>query len=399
MNRAQDQGAPARSLALSIAPIAGVVFVAFFVIGLAMPVLPLHVHGHLGLGAFIVGLVAGSQFLASLISRFPAGRYADQRGAKRSVVVGLVVAAVAGLIYLLSLRLQALPALSAGVLIVGRGVLGAAESFIITGALGWGVALGGPQNAGKVMAWMGLPMYAAFALGAPAGSALYARTGFDGVAFATVAAPLLALLAVAPLPGVAAGGRGRPDYRSILGAVRTPGLGLALSSAGFGAITIFVALLFAQRGWPAAWGAFSALGVAFILARLVLGQLPDRLGGGRVALISIIVEACGLAVIWAAPTPMLAYAGAALTGLGYSLVYPALGAEAVRRAPPQSRALVMGAYTACLDLALGVGGPVLGLLAGVAGPRSVFLASALIVLSGALVAARLTPARSQPEAL
>jgi MFS family permease len=391
-------GAKPSSLALSIAPIAGVVFVAFFVIGLAMPVLPLHVHGHLGLSTFVVGLVSGSQFMASLISRFGAGRYADQRGAKRAVMVGLVVAAVAGLFYLASLRLQPAPVLSAAVLVLGRGVLGAAESFIITGALGWGVALGGPENAGKVMAWMGLPMYAAFALGAPVGSSLYAHSGFAGVAVATAVAPLLALVVVAPLVGVAPSGRGRPDYRSIWGAVRTPGLGLALSSAGFGAITIFIALLFAQRGWSGAWGAFSALGVAFILARLVLGQLPDRFGGGHVALISIVVEAGGQSLIWSAATPMWAYVGAALTGLGYSLVYPALGVEAVRRAPPQSRALVMGAYTACLDMALGVTGPVLGLLASVAGARSVFLASGMIVLCGAPVALRLKPNPKQRRA-
>jgi len=60
-----------------MAPIMGAVFISFLVIGLAMPVLPLHVHQGLGLGTFIVGLVAGSQFAASLISRVWAGRHAD----------------------------------------------------------------------------------------------------------------------------------------------------------------------------------------------------------------------------------------------------------------------------------------------------------------------------------
>src|ERR1700716_3663194 len=85
-------------------PIMGVVFVAYLVIGLAMPVLPLHVHQGLGLGTFVVGLVAGSQFAASLISRLWAGHQADIRGAKRAVVAGLLTAAASGLLYLLSLR-------------------------------------------------------------------------------------------------------------------------------------------------------------------------------------------------------------------------------------------------------------------------------------------------------
>ena len=44
------------------------VLIGFLVIGLALPVLPLHVHQELGLGTFVVGLVTGSQFAASLVS-------------------------------------------------------------------------------------------------------------------------------------------------------------------------------------------------------------------------------------------------------------------------------------------------------------------------------------------
>src|SRR4051795_3558200 len=123
------------SVVAALLPIMAAVFVAFLVTGLALPVLPLHVHRGLGLGALVVGLVAGAQFTAALLSRFFAGRYADNRGGKRAVVVGLVVAAAAGLLYLASLRFSRAPATSAVVLLAGRAVLGAAESFIITGAL------------------------------------------------------------------------------------------------------------------------------------------------------------------------------------------------------------------------------------------------------------------------
>jgi len=49
-----------------LVPIVGVVFVAFLVTGLALPVLPLHIRSDLGLGTFMVGLVAGAQFGAAL---------------------------------------------------------------------------------------------------------------------------------------------------------------------------------------------------------------------------------------------------------------------------------------------------------------------------------------------
>src|SRR4051812_12623426 len=86
----------------ALLPIIGVVFVAYLVIGLAMPVLPLHVHQRLGLSTFMVGLVVGSQFAAALVSRIWAGHYSDTRGGKRAVVAGLPTAARSGLFFLLS---------------------------------------------------------------------------------------------------------------------------------------------------------------------------------------------------------------------------------------------------------------------------------------------------------
>src|SRR5437899_5586953 len=175
-------------------PIMGVVFMAFLIIGLAMPVLPLHVHQGLDLSTFVVGLVAGSQFAASLVCRVWAGRHADTRGAKQAVIAGLVASAAAGLLYLLSLRFVRNPEISVAILLLGRVVLGAGESFIITGAQTWGLALAGAQNTGKVLAWMGTAMYAAFALGAPVGTALYGPYGFAAIAIATTLVPLATLL-------------------------------------------------------------------------------------------------------------------------------------------------------------------------------------------------------------
>ena len=63
---------------------------------------------------------------------------------------------------------------------IGRRLLGGAESFIITAAVSWGLALVDPR-----IAWVGSAMFAAFAIGVLAGSALYAAYGFAAVAFAT----------------------------------------------------------------------------------------------------------------------------------------------------------------------------------------------------------------------
>ena len=369
---------------IELVPVAGAVFVAFLVIGMGMPVLPLHVHEGLGFGAFLVGIVTGSQFGVAILSRVWAGRKSDTRGPKSAVLAGLAVAAASGLVYVLSVGFSSHPALSLTILLLGRALLGVGESFIIVGGQSWALTLLTARNTSRVLAWVGSAMFAAFAVGAPIGSALYGRFGFAAVALATTLLPLATLLAIARLRSVPPVPRLQTGLSKIMAAVWMPGLASALSSIGFGAMPAFSALLFVAHRW-AAWTAFTMFASVFIVTRLFLGHLADRFNGPKVALASVVVEAAGLSLLWLSPSYLLALAGAALTGFGYSLVYPALGVEAVRIAPPQSRGLDMGAYTAFLDVALGFGTPALGLLADHAGLGSVFAASMFAALGSAVI--------------
>jgi MFS family permease len=384
MSAISEQEPVLPGFAATLLPVMGVVFVAFLVIGIATPTLPLHVHNGLGMGTLMVGLVAGSQFAASLVSRPWAGNFSDSRGAKGGVVAGLLAAAASGIVYLLSLAFS--PQTSVTVLLLGRGLLGGAESFIVTAAVSWGLALADSRSTGKVIAWVGSAMFAAFAIGAPAGAALYAAYGFAAIALSTAIAPLHALLLVTRLPTVAPVQRARFSFAKVVRAVWVPGLGSALGSVGFGAVTTFVALLFAARGWDNGWLAYTAYAVAFILARVFFSHVADVVGGAKIALACALIEAIGQALIWLAVRPEMALAGAALTGFGFSLVYPGFGVEAVRRVPAQSRGLAMGAYTAFLDLAQGLASPALGLIAAGARLNVVFLVSAGTVFCAALVA-------------
>ncbi|MHA6908146.1 MFS transporter [Ralstonia pseudosolanacearum] len=364
----------------TLAPIMAAVLVGFMIIGIALPVLPLHVHENLGFDTFVVGLVAGAQFTASLLSRIWAGSYSDRHGAKQGVVAGLVSAAVAGLLYLLSLAFAKLPVLSVAILLVGRGVLGGAESFIITGAVTWGLGLVDRGHAGKVIAWVGTAMFAAMALGGPVGTVLYTSVGFVAIALTTMLLPLIVLLYVVRRPAIAPQASGEhSSLKTVLSAVWLPGLGAALASIGYCAILAFGSLFYTGMHWYPVWMPFTAFGLALMLARTVAGHLPDRFGGARVALVFVVMQVLGLILMWLASTSVIASAGAALAGFGYSLVYPGLGVEAVRASTPENRGLAMGIYTAVLDVAMAVGSPALGWAGGQFGLGAVFLAGAMVV--------------------
>jgi len=381
------QSPTTKSVGILLVPVMSAVLAGFLIIGIALPVLPLHVQQDLGFGTFVVGLVAGSQFAASLFSRVWAGSFADTKGAKRAVVTGLVVAAASGFLYLLSLAFIGSPTTSVIILLLGRALLGGAESCIITGGVSWGLARVEPANAGKVIAWVGTAMFAALAVGGPIGAMLYAVNGFAAIALVTMLLPLAVLVLLWRLPGIKpATTRSSSTSRHVAGTVWLPGLGAAFSSIGYGAILAFSSLLVSEHGWHPFWLPFSAFGVALILARVLLGHLPDQRGGARIALLFVLVEAAGLALIWLARGTLMATAGAALAGFGYSLVYPGFGVEAVRGVSPENRGLAMGLYTVFLDVALGFGSPALGLVADLAGLQAVFMASAVVVLVAAGIA-------------
>jgi MFS family permease len=376
-----ETATPGRAQYVRLAQVIGVLFVGYLIIGIPLPVLPLYVHRDLGFGPFMVGTVAGAQFAASLVSRMFAGRFTDTRGPKSAFVVGLLLTAASGLLYLASLPFADVPVTSVSLLLVGRVLLGFGESYIVTGALGWGLILLGSASAGKAMSWLGTSLYAAFAIGAPIGSSLYGHWGFSAVAVATVLMPLVALALVAPMRGVSPPPPAPAGLKKVLAVVWVPGTTLALSGVGFSAIMTFASLLYASRHWSPAWLPFTALSVAFIFGRVVLGHLPDKLGGVRVALVCIAVEAIGQALIWLAPNATIAFIGVAVTGLGYSLVYPGLGTEVVQAASPQSRALALGAYTAFLDVSLGFSGPLLGLIATGRDLSIIYAVSTFVVLA------------------
>jgi MFS family permease len=373
---------------LKMLPISAAMFVGFLTIGLALPVLPLHLHFTLDMSPVIVGAAIGAQFAAALLSRAWAGGLADTRGSKRAMVMGLLVASTAGVAYLASLAFVGTPAVSLGVLTLGRLLLGCGESLVMTGSLSWGIALVGPRNAGKVMAWVGAAVFGAYAAGAPLGTFVYGRYDFIGIAFTTIVIPLLALGFIAPAAPLAVTATSRVPFYKVLGTVWVPGMGMGLCCVGYGVITTFIALLFAAKNWGSASLAFTSFGAAFILARIFFSHAPDQ-GGAKVALVCVAIEVVGLLLIWQAVSPMIVYAGTALVGFGYSLAFPGFGVEAVRRAPPQSRGAAMGAFVAFLDIALGVTGPTAGAIAGVAGVNAVYLAGACAVTLSAFVAAYL----------
>ncbi len=370
----------ARLLPLDIA-----VFLVYLTVGAPLPVIPLFVHDRLGFDPLIVGIVIGAQAAATLLARPLAGGLADRRGTRAAVIVGALISALAGVFYFASTFLESSPMASLAAIIAGRLALGLGDSLFLTGAMAWGVQLGGPKNAGKGLMSVGIALYAAMAIGAPLGIVLFNNGGFAVLALIVAATPLLACLIAQRLPAQPVVAGLRIPLREVFGRIWRPGAGVALSGVGFAVIAAFITLYYQSHGWNGAAYGLTAFGVAFIVARLFFGGYPDRFGGARVALACLAIEVVGQLLLWFAPLPVIALLGAALTGFGYSLAFPALCLEAVRRVPPQSRGSAIGAYVVCLDFSLASAGPVAGLMVAPLGYSAIYLLGAACAALAAML--------------
>ena len=364
-------------------------FVVYLCIGIPLAVLPGFAHLDLGYSTILAGLAVSAQYLATLMSRPYAGRMADAMGPKRAVLTGLVVLALSGLFLALAALVPTIPALSLVLILLSRLGLGFAESWVSTGSITWGIGGIGGEHTARVISWNGIATYGGIALGAPLGVTLARDHGFIALGILTfvlglIAVPLaLAKARIAPSQGE------RLPFKSVLSRVMPYGVGLALGSIGFGSLSTFVALYYASRGWTDAALSLSIFGGCFIGIRLVFGNVIDRFGGYRVAIVSLAIEACGLVALWLGSTPNATMAGAALTGAGFALVFPALGVEAVNRVSTHNRGAALGAYSVFLDVALGLTGPVGGWVAGIYDYPAIFLLAGFAALAAALLSVSL----------
>jgi len=240
-----------------------------------------------------------------------------------------------------------------------------------------------------VISWNGIFTYGAMAIGAPLGVAIYLWGGLLLLSAIVIAIALLAIVLALPRPAVKTSKGKLLPFRAVLGRIWGFGLILAMGSVGFGVIATFITLFYQAKGWEGAAFALTLFSVAFVGTRLLFPNAINRHGGLNVALVCFAVEAVGLVMVWGAWEPWMAKVGALLTGAGFSLVFPAIGVVAVKMVPQQNQGSALATYTAFMDLALGITGPLAGLIMSYAGVPVIYLLSAGLVCLAMLATVRL----------
>lgn len=359
-------------------------FLGYFTIGLSLATLPIFIHQILGFNTIIAGLVISVQYIATFLLRGYAGKIVDTKGPKVSVLRSMLIFALSGILLLFVFLFRSQPLISLGLLLITRLFTGIAEGLVGASPINWALLELGDEHAAKAISFNGIASYGALALGAPLGVLMVDHINYESLGLLTCAIGILGYLysrSKTPFR-VIAKKTSAVSFKHVLLTVAPFGTCLALGGLGFGSISTFMTLYYDYFNWQNGAACLTIFGIFFILTRLVFNKVIDQYGGLKVALVSLFVESLGLLVIAMALHPLWTLVGAALTGLGFSLVFPALGVEAIKKVDQSQQGSALAAYGLFIDISLGITGPLIGFVANNVGMTSIYPFSAIIVCIG-----------------
>lgn len=364
-------------------------FCGLVAIGSVLPVLPRYIHGPLDSGDLAVGIVIGAYAITGLLLRPIAGRLADTRGRKPTVLVGALLVGISGFLYL--------PSLGIAGLIGARLITGAGEGAVYTAGSAWIVDLAPEERRGQVLGLYGLAVWGGLSVGPLLGEVLLDAGGYELVWIVAGALPILgALIATAARDPFVPRAQAEPHPLIAPEAVG-PGFAVGLASFGYAAVATFIVLHLEARGVGHGATVFAAFAAMIVLTRIVLGHLPDRMGAAPVAIAATVGEALGLLLIAVAHSLPVAIAGGLVMGAAFALLNPSLMLIALGRVSQQARGAAMGTYTAFFDAGVGLGAPIAGLVAALTDYEGAFIFAAAVCLASALlILVRLRPGTGAP---
>jgi MFS family permease len=182
-------------------------------------------------------------------------------------------------------------------------------------------------------------------------------------------------------------------------------VGGVVNSLGNGIVLPFIVIYlhnvrgisFAEAGFALAFG-----GVAALLAGLVAGSTVDRIGGRNTLLLGLLLQSAAFILFPLIREPWQAFALLALEGAGTACFWPGQSTLLARLTPPTERHSAYALQRVSMNLGMGLGGVIGGLIATTSDPESftkLFLldAATFLVFVGVLSTIKEPPMPEEEE--
>ncbi|WP_281964148.1 MFS transporter [Serinicoccus marinus] len=340
---------------------------AYFVgIGALIPLVPVYAADRLGAGPLVVGLTVATFSLTALVLRPAAGRVVDRWGPRRPFVGASLLLAV-----VLVAHTQAG---SVPVLLLLRALTGVAEAVVFVAGMAALLHVAPPRRRGEALSYSSLSLFVGIALGPALGERLVDLGGYRTAWLGVAALGVLAAAVGTALPGARPGEP--PDGAAPLfpRAVRLPGLAFVVGVVGSAGFLAFAALRAREVGLDGAAWPLALYGGVVVAGRLLLARLTDRYAATRLSAAALVLSGAGLVLLGLAGGAGAFGAGTVVLALGAVLLTPAFFRLLTERLPAGRPGAVGATFGVLVDVGLGAGPLVLGLLAQGRGLTSAFVA-------------------------
>ncbi|WP_217586324.1 MFS transporter [Lentibacillus saliphilus] len=333
-------------------------FFIFLGFQMTLPTLPLFVK-ELGGSDQMIGVIVGSFTFTALIFRPYAGHALETKGRRFVYMlgIGIFVISLGSFAFITTMTLLILMRMTQG---IGFGLASTATGTIATDLIP-------PSRRGEGMGYFGLSGNIALALGPTLGLALVGNISFKSLflicAATGVAAFFLASLVrykkVEQSPNKAATLKFDIFEKTAI----QPALLLFFITFTFGGIASFLPLYAAEKGVPGIEGYFLVYALFLMISRLFAGKIYDQKGHVAVFLPgTVLIFGAMLLLSWLPSTSIMLIA-AAIYGLGFGSVQPALQAWAVDQAPSNRKGMANATFFSFFDLGVGLGAIIFGQIA------------------------------------
>lgn len=336
-----------------------------------LPTLPLYIED-VGATKQQIGVVMGCFAIGLLLFRPFVGRLADQHSRKIVLLIGMSVAAIAPLGYLV--------VKSVGLMMVIRAFHGISIAAFTTGYSALVADIAPANKRGEVIGYMSLVNPIGMAIGPAFGGFLQAGVGYTALFALSSGLGFIGLLCTSQIinPPLILGQQTKATSKGFWQAlatprIRVPALVLLMVGLAFGALSTFVPLFIKSSGVDLNAGLFyTAAAIASFSVRLITGRASDRYGRGLFITVSLSLYTLSMLMIWTANSAATFLLAAAIEGAGAGILIPMIAAMMADRALPNERGRLFGLCMVGFDVGIAIAGPVLGAVAEQVGYRNIF---------------------------
>lgn len=355
-------------------------FFIFLGFQMTLPTLPLFVK-ELGGTDQLIGMIVGIFTFSALIFRPYAGHALESKGRRFVYMLGLgiFVISVGSFAFVTSILFLLLIRIVQG---VGWGFSTTASGTIATDIIP-------PKRRGEGMGYFGLSGNLALALGPTLGLTLVGKISFSSLFIISASCGLVALILSSSI-----------QYKKVEESPHKsttvkfdvyeetalkPSILLFFITVTFGGIATFLPLYAAEKGISGIEGYFLTYALFLLISRTFAGRIYDKKGHLYVFPPgALFIFSAMILLAWLPNTTTMIIA-AAVYGLGFGSVQPALQAWAVDQAALNRKGMANATFSSFFDLGVGIGAITFGQIASAFGYPVIYMISAASVLMSILL--------------